>query len=229
MNGRVDLHPITKESYIAFTKNISDSLVSFRFIDSFKFMNSSLDKLSSYLTEYPILKSEFLQYTEEHIRLLTKKSVYSYDFTDSFDKFSYPHLPSQVESEQGSKDLNREDWTKEERWDGSLVLPQLPLTRPVIDNGKRNPTAVEIVPKLGYLHVYSCGPNVTCEELLNGLKTSAWKINFHCELWNRTEKGSSFKVSFPIEYCKEVYMIQRSGPGVLPFSDSFLRGQGPSS
>nr|CAI5846150.1 unnamed protein product [Callosobruchus analis] len=71
MNGRVDLLPITKERYIAFTKNISDSLVSFRFIDSFKFMNSSLDKLSSYLTEYPILKSELLQYSEEHIKLLT--------------------------------------------------------------------------------------------------------------------------------------------------------------
>nr|CAI5859920.1 unnamed protein product [Callosobruchus analis] len=97
MNGRVDLLPITKERYIAFTKNISDSLVSFRFIDSFKFMNSSLDKLSSYLTEYPILKSELLQYTEEHIKLLTKKGVYPYDFTDSFDKFSYPHLPSQGE------------------------------------------------------------------------------------------------------------------------------------
>nr|CAI5839634.1 unnamed protein product [Callosobruchus analis] len=68
MNGRVDLLPITKERYIAFTKNISDSLVSFRFIDSFKFMNSSLDKLSSYLSEYPILKSELLQYTEEHIK-----------------------------------------------------------------------------------------------------------------------------------------------------------------
>nr|CAI5823717.1 unnamed protein product [Callosobruchus analis] len=67
MNGRVDLLPITKERYIAFTKNISDSLVSFRFIDSFKFMNSSLNKISSYLTEYPILKSELLQYTEEHI------------------------------------------------------------------------------------------------------------------------------------------------------------------
>nr|CAI5852894.1 unnamed protein product [Callosobruchus analis] len=97
MNGRVDLLPITKERYIAFTKNISDSLVSFRFIDSFKFMNSSLDKLSSYLTEYPILKSELLQYTEEHTKLLTKKGVYPYDFTDSFDKFSYPHLPSQGE------------------------------------------------------------------------------------------------------------------------------------
>nr|CAI5820299.1 unnamed protein product [Callosobruchus analis] len=74
MNGRVDLLPITKESYIAFTKNISDSLVSFR---------------------VPILKSELLQYTEEHIKLLTKKGVYPYDFTDSIDKFSYPHLPSQ--------------------------------------------------------------------------------------------------------------------------------------
>nr|CAI5820550.1 unnamed protein product [Callosobruchus analis] len=66
MNGRVDLLPITKERNIAFTKNINNSIVSFRFIDSFKFMDSSLDKLSPYLTEYPILKSEFSQYSEEH-------------------------------------------------------------------------------------------------------------------------------------------------------------------
>nr|CAI5862340.1 unnamed protein product [Callosobruchus analis] len=97
MNGRVDLPPTTKERYKAVTKNINDSLVSFRFIDSFKFMNSSLDKLSSYLTEYPIVKSGLLQYNEEHIKLLTKNGVYPYDFTDSFDKSSYPHLPSQGE------------------------------------------------------------------------------------------------------------------------------------
>ncbi|VEN46542.1 unnamed protein product [Callosobruchus maculatus] len=94
MDGRVDLLPITKEKYISFTKNIDDSSVSFRFIDSFKFMNSSLDKLSSYLTEHPILKTEFSQFTEEQIKLLTKKGVYPYDFTDSFDKFNYPHIPS---------------------------------------------------------------------------------------------------------------------------------------
>nr|CAI5825033.1 unnamed protein product [Callosobruchus analis] len=90
-----DLLPITKEKYIAFTKNIHDSLVSFRFIVSFKFMNSSLDRLSSYLTEYPILKSECLQYSEEHIKFSTNKGLYPYGFTDSFDKFIYPHLPSQ--------------------------------------------------------------------------------------------------------------------------------------
>nr|CAI5832289.1 unnamed protein product [Callosobruchus analis] len=76
MNGRVDLLSITKERYIAFTKNIHNSLVSFRSIDSLKFMNSSLDKLSSYLTEFPILKSEFPQCSEEHIKLLTKKGIY---------------------------------------------------------------------------------------------------------------------------------------------------------
>ncbi|XP_076291051.1 uncharacterized protein LOC143214199 [Lasioglossum baleicum] len=58
--GRIDVLPLTKEKYISFTKNVSIErqpgeerkyvkFLKFRFTDSFKFLNSSLDKLSSYL------------------------------------------------------------------------------------------------------------------------------------------------------------------------------------
>ena len=55
--GRVDLLPIMKENYISFTKRVKDIVkfkwemdcVKLRFVDSFKFLNTSLEKLVSYL------------------------------------------------------------------------------------------------------------------------------------------------------------------------------------
>lgn len=35
IDGRVDLLPINKEQYISFTKNMSESFIKYRFIDSF--------------------------------------------------------------------------------------------------------------------------------------------------------------------------------------------------
>jgi len=52
---RVELLPITKEKYISFTKNVdlkeekSKNHIKLSFIDSYKFLTSSLDKLASYL------------------------------------------------------------------------------------------------------------------------------------------------------------------------------------
>jgi len=58
-DGYVDVLPITKEKYISFTKHDTKDKnekefsekngVKLRFIDSFKFLNASLDKLASYL------------------------------------------------------------------------------------------------------------------------------------------------------------------------------------
>lgn len=90
--GRIDILPITKEKYISFTKSLDQNLIKFRFIDSFRFMNSALDTLSSYMTEFPNIKSEFSELNDNQFNLLTKKGVFPYDFMESFNKFNLESL-----------------------------------------------------------------------------------------------------------------------------------------
>ncbi|XP_076278400.1 uncharacterized protein LOC143208149 [Lasioglossum baleicum] len=91
--GQINVLPLTKEKYISFTKNVSierqpgkerkyAKLLKFRFIDSFKFLNSSLDKLSSYLdkSKLRIVRGEFAYLSDNDFNLLTRKGVFPYDY-----------------------------------------------------------------------------------------------------------------------------------------------------
>ena len=83
------LHLITKnkERFISFTEYLHGTPFNFCFIDWFRFMSHSLDRLASYLEEKPILIREFLKdrYSAEQIRLLEAKGFYPYEHTDSFE------------------------------------------------------------------------------------------------------------------------------------------------
>lgn len=99
--GRVDIIPSNKENYISFTKCISDSspfdktAIKLKFIDSFQFMPSSLDKLASYLPEefFYITKNVHTSYSDEQIHILTRKGVFPYDYIDSWEKLNVNQLP----------------------------------------------------------------------------------------------------------------------------------------
>ncbi|CAH1108475.1 unnamed protein product [Psylliodes chrysocephalus] len=93
LSGRIDLLPITKEKYISFTKHIEDYPIHFRFIDSFRFMNSRLSTLASYLENFPNLRSQFAKLSEDHYKLLTKKGIMPYDYFDPFERFNETCLP----------------------------------------------------------------------------------------------------------------------------------------
>ncbi|XP_074041973.1 uncharacterized protein [Leptinotarsa decemlineata] len=93
LRGTIDLLPITKEKYISFTTHVDDTSVQFRFIDSFRFMNSSLDMLASYLTEFPNVEVQFSELPKDLVALLTKKGVMPYDSIDFFDRFDEACLP----------------------------------------------------------------------------------------------------------------------------------------
>ena len=67
-----------------------------KFIDSFQFMASSLEKLVDNLYDdndkyknIPCVK----QYFNDHMDLLCRKGFYPYEFVDSDDKLNYPELP----------------------------------------------------------------------------------------------------------------------------------------
>ncbi|XP_076665017.1 uncharacterized protein LOC143367266 [Andrena cerasifolii] len=100
--GSVGVLPITKEKYISFTKNVEDTAdsdsrkcIKLRFIDSYKFLNTSLDKLASFLSadKLKILRSEFETLSIEDFNLLTRKGVFPYEYLDCANKLQDPCLP----------------------------------------------------------------------------------------------------------------------------------------
>jgi len=96
-----------KEKYISFSVKIPVKLagvtdkngeqvvkkIQLRFIDSCRFMASSLDKLAGNL-DYDQCKNlrQFYKY-EEHIKLMRRKGVYPYEYVDSWEKFEETRLP----------------------------------------------------------------------------------------------------------------------------------------
>ena len=100
----VDVLPITKEKCISFTKhdstkdktekNFQKNGVKLRFIDSFKFLNASLDKLASYLDKdkLKIVRFEFCKLSAEDFDLLTRKGVFPYEYIDCVEKLQDTRL-----------------------------------------------------------------------------------------------------------------------------------------
>ena len=90
--GKTHVISQTMETYLAVYKNIEDSRIRYVFLDSFKFLNSSLDNLVSLLdrnNDFDILKSIYT----ENLDLLMQKSFYPYEYIDSIEKFSQTTLP----------------------------------------------------------------------------------------------------------------------------------------
>ncbi|XP_054008688.1 uncharacterized protein LOC128892337 [Hylaeus anthracinus] len=73
----VSVLPITKEKYISFTKSVKDpngpsrNCIQLRFIDSYKFLSTSLNKLASFLdkSKLRILRTEFQNLSTEDFEL----------------------------------------------------------------------------------------------------------------------------------------------------------------
>ena len=94
-----------KEDYITFSVNVTvdryidkngeekDKFIELRFIDSFKFMASSLDSLTSNLVKGSRKLFGFEDYSESQYDLLPRKVIYPYEYMSSCDKFKESQLP----------------------------------------------------------------------------------------------------------------------------------------
>ena len=102
-----DIRVITKnkEDYITFSVNVvvdrymdkegneKDKLIELRFIDSFKFMASSLDSLTNNLVKGGRKLFSFDDCNESQYNLLIRKGIYPYEYMSSWDKFKESQLP----------------------------------------------------------------------------------------------------------------------------------------
>lgn len=113
--GPVTVIPENKERYIGFIKHLDHSKISFRFIDSFKFMTASLEKLASYLENHEITASTFAAdgYTKEQIKLLRRKGIFPYDYVSNFDRLKEERLPSKADfkNKLTDSDISDEDYS----------------------------------------------------------------------------------------------------------------------
>ncbi len=85
VTGNIRCIPNNTEKYISF------SLGQLKFLDSFQFMASSLEKLveATDKDDFNITKAEFGSKAD----LIIRKGIYPYEYFDSFDKFQEKDLP----------------------------------------------------------------------------------------------------------------------------------------
>ena len=92
-----------KKDYITFSirvavdkytdKNGVEKEIELKFIDSFKFMSSSLDSLTTNLVRGGQRLFGFEEYTSKQYELLVKKGIYPYEYKSSWDKSKETKLP----------------------------------------------------------------------------------------------------------------------------------------
>ena len=118
-----------KEDYISFSIKVSvdsyidkngeekDKLTELRFIDSFKFMSSSLDSLTKNLVRGRKKLFGFEDYSELQYDLLTRKGVYPYEHVNSWDRFNETQLPLKdaFYSNLNMSSINEDDYEHAQR------------------------------------------------------------------------------------------------------------------
>ena len=108
--GKINCIPKNEENCISFTKEIEvDTFTKeievdnktktisvkreLRFIDSFKFMATSLDSLANNLPDNKFNNLSYFYEEQAKLKLLKRKGVYPYDYMDCFERLSETTLP----------------------------------------------------------------------------------------------------------------------------------------
>ena len=121
--GDLNCIPSTEEKYISFSKSIKVGEyyclklgkmcpINFeiRFLDSFKFLQTSLANLVSNLSPDDFINTKHV--FKSNTELLTRKGVYPYDYVSSLDKLSETQLPPKEEfySKLNDEDISDDDY-----------------------------------------------------------------------------------------------------------------------
>lgn len=128
--GKIDIIPINSEHYISFTKEVEDSTIGekgyekikIRFIDSYRFLPSSLEKLASFLPKDKLIitSNEWGDMTMDKFKLLSQKGIYPYDYMDSMSKLNETELPPKEAfyNQLNDQKITDEEYTHAQRvWD----------------------------------------------------------------------------------------------------------------
>ncbi|KAL0849054.1 hypothetical protein ABMA28_013417 [Loxostege sticticalis] len=94
--GDIKVIPKTKENYVSFTKFIpvsGNKFIQVRFVDSFKFLGTSLDRLAKTIKkeEFDHLHRHFPIQTQ--FNLLARKGIYPYEYMDCWERYEERSLP----------------------------------------------------------------------------------------------------------------------------------------
>ena len=119
----IKLIPNTEEKYISFSKvlrydsgKLNDkgkpilNTIEIRFIDSLKYLSSSLDSLSNNLKK-DLFRELSKYFPREHLELVNKMLAYPYEYKDTIEKYQKTQLPP---IEKFSSSLNKESVSEEE-------------------------------------------------------------------------------------------------------------------
>jgi len=101
-----DIHiiPNSSEKYISFSKEIV-SRFSIKFVDTFRFMASSLSSLADNLSEDKTRFRETIKiFPIDKLDLVIRKGVFPYEYVDNWDKLNKTCLPSKSEFYNSLKD-----------------------------------------------------------------------------------------------------------------------------
>jgi hypothetical protein len=91
--GKINLLPINKEKYISFSKYVAGAKINFRFLDSYRFMAESIEKLSSFLPNEKKSITKIFYSDPAQFDLVTRKGVFPYEYLDNWDKLQDNCLP----------------------------------------------------------------------------------------------------------------------------------------
>lgn len=87
----INVLPLTREDYISVSKKFGE--ITWRFIDSYRFLPQSLEVLARNLTRdmFKFVKDTF---PPQHLDLMVRKGIFPYDYVNSWEKLNETRLPS---------------------------------------------------------------------------------------------------------------------------------------